>query len=67
MQIAAEVRRGNAKHPRRVKMEHFDLEFKPKKSARQLTRAEAAAASKSKWLAMMTMPVEKRTRSPLEE
>lgn len=48
MQVAAEVRRGNAgKKARQVKMQHFLLEFK---QVQKEKRKETAAEAKARWL-----------------
>jgi hypothetical protein len=59
MQVACEVRRAAVKNPGRVKLKDFLLKFgtdgKPK-----LTKEQAAAFAKAKWLGLMTMPVAER-------
>lgn len=55
MQIAAEVRRGRARHPRGVKLEH--LRLRPEGTKPSVSREAAAAAGKARWLGKMTMPV----------
>lgn len=51
MQIACEVARANAKHPDRLRLEHFRLRFGAARPAgRKLTPEEAAAASKARWM-----------------
>jgi hypothetical protein len=53
MQIACEVRRGNAKHPGQVQLKHFVLRFTPPKPAPPTP--ETIAASKAVWLGRMGM------------
>jgi hypothetical protein len=70
MSIAAEVRRGNAKNPRQVEVDHLRLKFKTAQtsSKRQSTggphdvslssrehRRNLALVSKAVWLSRMTM------------
>ena len=52
-QIAAEIRRGNVKHPRKVKTKDFILKFQigPKKDKRSFV--ERLAASKRYWLGLV--------------
>lgn len=64
MQVSAEVRRGNAKKPAAVKMEHFKLNFgsttsttkKPVTPERVRQVSEWAKAS---WIGVVGKPVEK--------
>lgn len=58
MQATAEVRRVLSRRPNSIKLKHFLLRFGAE--AKPQTVAEAAAASRSRWLAAMTAPV--RTR-----
>lgn len=59
MMIAAEVRRTIAEHPRRVDMKDFKLEFRMENDspAAKLSREQAAAFARAKWLGRMTAPV----------
>ena len=59
-QVACEVRRGNAKKPRAVKLEHLILEFKQSRKGQRVSREEAAARSKSRWIALAGGKVEHR-------
>ena len=50
MQIAAEIRAGNVKNPRSVKMKDFHLRFKkPKPEQLSTTREQQAGLSKAMW------------------
>jgi len=51
MAIAAEMRMSNVKKPKGVKLEHFRLKFVDKNQP--VSREQAAAASKAKWLGMV--------------
>lgn len=56
-QVAYEVRRGNAKHPNRVKFEHLELKFRRRgERPNNLTREQAARISKAKWIGMVSTP-----------
>jgi hypothetical protein len=50
-QVAAEVRRGVAKRPRDVKLDHFMLKFGAPKPRPPQTPEARLAASKSMWMA----------------
>jgi len=65
MAVAAEVRRGNVKHPRNVKTEHFELTFRfdagsgrgehggDRRSTRSsISRDEVTKQAKTDWLGM---------------
>lgn len=62
MQIAAEIRRGNVKKPRSVKIEHMRLRFKSSSRKPKLTREQATALSKAKWLAVVGKPARREQR-----
>lgn len=51
MQVAAEIRRGNSKNPRKVSLDHFKIPFQRQRAraARPRTVEEATAASKARW------------------
>lgn len=60
MQIAAEVRRGNAKNPRSVDANDFKMKFREsgrsrRYSRRNLTREQAASISKATWMMRLGM------------
>lgn len=60
MNIAAEIRRGNVKNPRAVKLDHFKIPFE-RKRRRPMTKEEATAIAKARWGAM----IPKESRVPL--
>lgn len=50
MQIAAEVRRGNSKNPRKVLLEHFKIPFRrASERPKPKTVEEATAQSRARW------------------
>lgn len=59
MQIACEVRRVLAKHPRQIKIEDFKLTFsnQANKHPKALTKEGKIEASKSMWLGMMNSDI----------
>jgi hypothetical protein len=59
MQTAMVVAQANAKSPKKVKFKHYKLDFGPagRKKRPKMTREQAAAHSKAKWLGIMTAPV----------
>jgi hypothetical protein len=52
MEVACEVRRVLSGNPRNIRLDHFRLKFGESKPA--MTREQAAAASRSKWLGIVT-------------
>lgn len=59
MQIAAEVRRGHVKQPRRVRLKDFLLSFTGKKPAPTLTVEQASAIAKARWAAILSQAPQK--------
>lgn len=58
MQIGCEVLRGRVRKPKSVQMKHLKLAFQVAQAPRKpLTREEAAAAAKARWVGLMGMPV----------
>lgn len=67
MQLITVVNRIMRKNPRSVKLEDAKMKFSrgPTKPQKSISREQAAAASKSRWLSFMTAPVQHRTQEPL--
>lgn len=57
MQVACEVRRVLAKRPNEIKLADFRLRLVEPEVKPQMTREQATALSKARWLGMMTRPV----------
>lgn len=55
MQIAAEVRRGLVKDPRRVKADDFRIRFQRQKPAPPVSPEEQLRRSKAQWFAAVGM------------
>ncbi len=55
MQVAAEVRRGHVKNPRKVKLEDFRLKYDGGSSRKKpaMTKEQATAMSKAVWMARL--------------
>jgi len=62
-QIAAEVFRGNAKNPKKVRLRQFLLKFEREKKAAALTKEERLLRSKQAWCASVGLSSSKRKKS----